>query len=113
MDGVFTIKANPGQTLVLTSIGFEKTQIVAQNGKMAIQMKETINALDELVVIGYGTIRKKVNTGATLQVKGEELQRQTTITALHALQGSTPGVVITSTSGQPGADVKVTNHLMD
>lgn len=108
LSGTFTIKANPGQTLIFTYIGFEPAQIVAKTGKMDILLKETMNSLDELVVIGYGTVRKKVNTGATLQVKGEELQRQTTVTALHALQGSTPGVVITSTSGQPGADVKVT-----
>lgn len=107
-NGDFSIKANPGQTLVMSYIGFEGMQVVATNGKMAIVMKETVNSLDELVVIGYGTVRKKVNTGATLQVKGDDLQRQTTTTALHALQGSTPGVVITSTSGQPGADVKVT-----
>lgn len=105
--GAFAIKASAGQTLVLTYIGFETTSVVAQNN-LQIKLKETVNSLDELVVIGYGTVRKKVNTGATLQVKGEDLQKQTTVTALHALQGSTPGVVITSTSGQPGAAVKVT-----
>jgi len=108
LNGVFNIKANVGQTLVFTYIGFESNQVVVQSVKMEIQLKESVNTLDELVVIGYGTIRKKVNTGATLQIKGEELQKQTTISALHALQGSTPGVVITSTSGQPGASVKVT-----
>jgi TonB-dependent starch-binding outer membrane protein SusC len=108
MNGNFSVNANAGQTIVFTFIGFEKLQATVTADKMNVRMKEAINTLDELVVIGYGTQRKKVNTGATLQIKGEELERQTTVSALHALQGSTPGVLITSTSGQPGASVNVT-----
>src|SRR5690606_4781812 len=60
------------------------------------------------VVIGYGTQEKKLVTGATVQVTGEDLQKRNVANPLQALQGQTPGVQIASTSGQPGADMKVT-----
>ena len=60
------------------------------------------------VVIGYGVQKKKLVTGATVQVKGDNLQKMNTTNALQALQGQTPGVSIASTSGQPGAEMKVT-----
>ena len=64
--------------------------------------------MDEVVVIGYGVQKKKLNTGATVQVKGDDLQKESTTNPLHALQGKTPGVQITSESGQPGKGVNVT-----
>lgn len=107
MNGTFSIKANTGQTLILSYIGFGSAQIPVTGEKMIIKMKEADNTLDELVVIGYGTMKKKLNTGATVQVKGDDLIRQNTTNALQALQGSTPGVQITSTSGQPGSGANV------
>ena len=107
MNGVFSIKANPGQTLVLSYIGFATLQVPVTGNKLIINMKETENTLDELVVIGYGTMKKKLNTGATVQVKGDDLMRQNTTNPLQALQGSTPGVQITSSSGQPGKGANV------
>lgn len=70
-------------------------------------LKEDNEQLDEVVVIGYGVQKKKLVTGATLQVKGDDVARQNTNNALQALQGQTPGMTITSTSGQPGSDMKV------
>jgi TonB-linked SusC/RagA family outer membrane protein len=64
--------------------------------------------LDEVVVVGYGVQKKKLVTGATVQVKGENIAKLNTTNPLQALQGQTPGVSIASTSGQPGSDMKVT-----
>ncbi|NMA73963.1 MAG: TonB-dependent receptor, partial [Bacteroidales bacterium] len=64
--------------------------------------------LDEVIVVGYGVQKKKLNTGATIQVRGEDVQRMNTTSPLQALQGQTPGVAISSTSGQPGSGMKVT-----
>ena len=64
--------------------------------------------LDEVVVVGYGVQKKKLVTGATVQVKGENIAKLNTTNPLSALQGQTPGVNIVSTSGQPGASMSVT-----
>ncbi len=64
--------------------------------------------LDEVVVVGYGVQKKKLVTGATVQVKGENIAKLNTTNPLSALQGQTPGVNIVSTSGQPGAGMSVT-----
>jgi TonB-dependent SusC/RagA subfamily outer membrane receptor len=60
-----------------------------------------------VVVVGYGVQKKALNTGANLQVEGDQLQRLSTTNALQALQGQAAGVQITSTSGQPGEALKV------
>src|SRR5690606_31134396 len=73
-----------------------------------VNMETDAEMLEELVVVGFGTMKKKLNTGATIQVKGDELMKQNTSNVLHAMQGATPGVQITSTSGQPGKGVNVT-----
>jgi hypothetical protein len=72
-----------------------------------VSLVEDTEVLDELIVIGYGVQRKKLSTGATVQVKGDDLAKLNTISPLQALQGRTPGVNISSTSGQPGSDMKV------
>ena len=63
--------------------------------------------MENVVVIGYGTQKKKLVTGANLQVKGEDLQKQNTTNALQALQGQAAGVQITSSSGQPGSGFNI------
>lgn len=107
-DGKFTLNvSSKNAVLVVTFIGFT-TQEVAVNGQatIGITLKEDIASLDEVVVIGYGTQKKALVTGANLQVKGEDLENRNTVNVLQALQGQTPGVQITSTSGQPGSGMK-------
>lgn len=65
-------------------------------------MKEDSQSLDEVVVVGYGVQKKKLVTGATLQVKGENIQKLNTTNPLGALQSQSPGVNIVANSGQPG-----------
>lgn len=108
-DGKYSLKVNQGQTLVFSYIGYV-TQEIKYAGQVTLNviLKEDTKLLDEVVVIGYGVQKKKLNTGATAQVKGEELAKLNTTSPLQAMQGQTPGVNISSTSGQPGADMKVT-----
>lgn len=75
---------------------------------MDIKLKEDSRTLDDVVVIGYGTMKKKLVTGATMQLKGDDIQKLNTVNPLSAMQGQTPGVNIVSTSGQPGASMSVT-----
>ncbi len=66
-----------------------------------------LTGLDEVVVVGYGTLKKKLVTGATVQVKGEDIQKLSTVSPMTALQGQTPGLSIIKNTGQPGDGYKV------
>ena len=106
-DGKFTINASAGDVLVITAIGYFQQEATVGSGELRIQLKESDNQLENVVVIGYGTQKKKLVTGANLQVKGDDIQKQSTTNALQALQGQAPGVQITSYSGQPGSGMNV------
>ncbi|GAO29784.1 SusC/RagA family TonB-linked outer membrane protein [Geofilum rubicundum] len=109
INGNYALEAEAEDILVFSFVGMV-TQEVLVSGRSVIDvtLKSSFMDLDEVVVIGYGVQKKKLNTGATIQVSGDDLQSRNSTSALQALQGQTPGVSITSTSGQPGADMKVT-----
>ena len=108
-NGQYVINANTGDILVFKSIGFEaQEKPVTTETIINISLKPEISSLNEVVVIGYGVQKKKLTTGANLQVKGDDIQKQSSTNALQALQGQTPGVQITTTSGQPGSGINVT-----
>jgi TonB-linked SusC/RagA family outer membrane protein len=107
-DGNFTLNVNPGATIVLSYIGYETQEIkVGNQSNFNITLNEDDAVLEEVVVVGYGTMKKKLVTGATVQVKGEEIAKLNTTSALEAMQSSTPGVQITQSSSQPGKGYKV------
>jgi TonB-dependent starch-binding outer membrane protein SusC len=106
-DGKFTINASVGDVLVITAVGYIQQEATVSSGDLKIQLKESENQLENVVVIGYGTQKKKLVTGANVQVKGTDIQKQGTTNALQALQGQAPGVQITSYSGQPGSGMNV------
>ena len=107
-DGNFSLSVSPGATLVISYIGYETQEIkVGNQSTLSITLKEDNAQLDEVVVVGYGTQKKKLVTGATVQVKGEDIAKLNTTNALTAMQSSTPGVQITQSSSQPGKGFKV------
>ena len=107
-DGNFTLNVNPNATIVISFIGFETQEIkVGNKDNFQITMKDDNAVLEEVVVVGYGVQKKKLVTGATVQVKGEDIAKLNTTNALTAMQASTPGVNITQTSSQPGKGFKV------
>ena len=107
-DGNFSIKAASNATLIISYIGYT-TKEVNLNGQSTVNvtLEEDNTTLEDVVVIGYGTMKKKLVTGATVQVKGEDIAKLNTTNALEAMQSSTPGVQITSASTQPGKGYKV------
>ncbi len=108
LDGNFTIKAASNATLTITYVGYVSQQVqVGGRNNITITLKEDNTTLNDVVVIGYGTMKKKLVTGATVQVKGEEIAKLNTTNALEAMQSSTPGVQITQSSSQPGKGYKV------
>lgn len=100
--GRFSIEAAQGDVLLITSVGYTSQEVKVVSGAIRVQLDETDNQMENVVVIGYGVQKKKLVTGANLQVKGDDLQKQNTTNALQALQGQAAGVQITSSSGQPG-----------
>lgn len=108
MDGKFTLTVSDKAVLIVSYIGYDQKKIQVQ-GKdfFEINLKEDSQTLEEVVVVGYGVQKKKLVTGATVQVKGEDLQKLNTVNPMGALQSQSPGVNITKTSGQPGSDFKV------
>lgn len=107
LDGNFTIDAEDGETLLVSFLGFVEQKVKVAGSTINISLKEETASLNDVVVIGYGVQKKKLVTGATVQVKGEDLARRNTGNALQAMQGQTPGVNIISESGQPGSGMKV------
>ena len=108
MDGDFTLMVKPGASIEISSIGY-RTQVIPVGNQTVfdIFLEEDTESLEELVVVGYGTQKKKLVTGSTVQVKGEELAKLNTTSALGAMQSSTPGVSIMSSNGQPGSGYNV------
>ena len=107
-DGNFALNVNPGATIVISYIGYETQEIkVGNQSNINITLNEDDAVLEEVVVVGYGTMKKKLVTGATVQVKGDDIAKLNTTNALEAMQSSTPGVNITQSSSQPGKGYKV------
>src|SRR5690606_6564990 len=109
-DGNYTIEnVQSSDRLVFTYIGMEsQTAAVGQRTVINITLQESMESLEEVVVVGYGVQKKALITGANLNVKGEDIAELNTTTAMEALQGVAPGVSITRNNGQPGAGTKVT-----
>ncbi len=103
IDGSYSVNVSGGATLVFTFVGFE-TQEVQVEGRTLIDvtLKEELSELEEVVVIGYGTRKKKVLTGAVESVSAEELSKQAVARVDQALQGKVAGVQVLNQSGQPG-----------
>ena len=104
LDGKFSLEAAPGSIIEISYIGYmtQEIPVTAQTSDLQITLKEDSQSLDEVVVVGYGVQKKKLVTGATLQVKGENIQKLNTTNPLGALQSQSPGVNIVANSGQPG-----------
>ena len=108
LDGNFAIAAKNGQTLEVSYLGFITQKVKVTGSVINVTLNEDKQSLDEVVVVGYGVQKKKLVTGATVQLKGDDIAKLNTTNPLSAMQGQTPGVNIVSTSGQPGAAMSVT-----
>ncbi|OIV44036.1 SusC/RagA family TonB-linked outer membrane protein [Flavobacterium johnsoniae] len=108
-DGRYKIKlTNPKATLSFSFIGF-KTVEVSASGKTKVDavLTEDSNNLNEVVVVGYGTVKKSDLTGAVASISGNELKKIPVSNVAEALTGRIAGVQVTSTEGSPDADIKI------
>jgi len=104
IDGNYTLDVPAGADLEISYIGFVDQQIrVSNKANYNIILKENANNLEEIVVIGYGAVKKKDLTGAVAAVKGEELVNKRTTMLSNALQGTLSGVTVSRSSSAPGS----------
>ena len=108
MDGRFTLEAPEGAILVISYIGYHTQEVkVRKRSLLRVVLKEDNQLLDEVVVVGYGTVKKSDLTGAVSGVSNRQYKNQPVQRVENILQGRTPGVEATATSGMPGASMKV------
>ncbi|OXE96520.1 TonB-linked SusC/RagA family outer membrane protein [Flavobacterium araucananum] len=103
-DGQFSVQAKTGDVLVFSYMGMQdKSMTVGIASTVHIVLQEEGKTLDEVVVVAYGSARKSLYTGSATQIKAEQLENRPLTNALSVLEGSTSGVQIQSSAGQPGA----------
>ena len=103
-DGNFSLDVPANAVLEISYIGYLTAEVTVGNqSKVNVTLQEDTQALDEVVVVGYGTMRKSDVTGSIATAKGEELTKQQSFSALENLRGKVSGVNIFSNSSQPGA----------
>ena len=108
MDGRFTLEAPEGAILVISYIGYHTQEVkVRKRSLLRVVLKEDNQLLDEVVVVGYGTVKKSDLTGAVSGVSNRQYKNQPVQRVENILHGRTPGVEVTATSGMPGASMKV------
>ncbi|MEO7768161.1 MAG: TonB-dependent receptor plug domain-containing protein, partial [Ferruginibacter sp.] len=106
--GGFSIQAQTGDVLVITYVGFQRKEVkVGKSDMMDISVSELQSSMDEVVVIGYGKMKKTDLSSAVVSISNKDLQRTVNVTLDEALQGKAPNVYVSQTSGQPGAGASV------
>ena len=108
LDGNFSIGLSGGKQITVSYIGM-KTATVNVGGKSSVNvvMEDEATTLNDVVVIGYGTVKKKDLTGAVTSVSAKDLANIPVSTASEAIQGKMAGVTVTTTEGSPDAEIKI------
>lgn len=107
-QGRYTLQAKTGQTLVFSYIGFRTLEVKIDKQKsIDVSLREDTKMLDEVVVVGYGTMKRSDLTGSVVSVSADDIKK-TVVTSLdQALQGRAAGVSVTQNSGAPGGGISV------
>ena len=110
LDGNFAFDMPEGKFIIQVSMIGYKTQVVNVKGKtdITVTLQEDANVMDEVVVVGYGTMKKRDLSGAISQIKGDDLRAGGAVDVAHGLQGKIAGVQVQQSDGSPGAGVSIT-----
>lgn len=105
-EGKFSLEiSNEKSVLQISYIGFNSQEIVVgKRNSLIVKLQENSQALNEVVVVGYGVQRKVTTTGAVSKLEGDEISKMTVVNPTKALQGLSPGITIIDRGGAPGAD---------
>ncbi|MDO6737742.1 TonB-dependent receptor [Wenyingzhuangia sp. 2_MG-2023] len=108
-DGVYSIRAKKGDVITFSYLGAESKKVtVGDADRIDVTLKKYAEALDEVIVVGYGTVKKSDLTGSVSSVKAEEITKTGSVSLDQALAGKASGVVVNSNSGTPGAGANIT-----
>ncbi|MBC8987746.1 TonB-dependent receptor [Pedobacter sp. N36a] len=107
VNGNFSTTAAKGKVLVFSYVGLQKTEVTVGNSSNIQIVMEDDDQLNEVVVVGYGTVKRKDLTGAVASLTGKEMQADVAKSTSGALQGRIAGVSVSSVSGQPGAGMSI------
>ncbi|ANW96111.1 SusC/RagA family TonB-linked outer membrane protein [Wenyingzhuangia fucanilytica] len=108
-DGFYSIKAKRGDIIIFSYLGAESnTAIVGDSNVINVTLKKSAEELEEVVVVGYGAVKKSDLTGSVSSVKAEDIMKTQSISLDNALAGRAAGVIVTSNSGTPGAGANIT-----
>lgn len=107
IDGNYSINVSRGTILVITYIGYEPVEIPANSEKIDVKLKESAELLEEVVVIGYGSVRRKDVTTAISSVSTKDLDQRPIVSAGQAIQGKAAGVSVIQPNGAPGAELSI------
>lgn len=106
-DGNYTITVPEGKTLTFSYLGYSSQTLAVTSSQLDVVLSPDEQVLDEVVAVGYGTMRKSDLTGSVASVKSEDLQSRPAASLSQALQGKAAGVTVNAVSGQPGAAAEV------
>src|SRR5690606_38912660 len=106
-EGTFVIDGKIGDVLVFSSIGFERREITLMSNDVTITLKASDESIDEVVVVGYGTMKKKDVTGSIASVSGEKMSEYVVPNPIQGLQGRVAGVSVSNNSGSPNGNFTV------
>ena len=106
VDGHFTLSVKPGSMLRITYVGFKTVEVKATQN-MSVGLVEEANTLNEVVAIGYGSVKRKDVTTAVSSVSTEDLDTRPIVSAVSGMQGKAAGLQITQANGQPGSSPTV------
>lgn len=106
--GKFSINVTPADVLVVSFSGYKTREVQVGNGnEILVSLEQAVSQLDDVVVIGYGTIKKRDLTGSVSRISTKDFKDQPVNRLDQALQGRAAGVEVTNSTGAPGGDVKI------
>ena len=107
-NGKYTIAVNGGETVVFSYIGFKPFEVkIGDQTKLDVQLSVDEAALEEVVVVGYGALRKEAVTGSVVSISGDQIREVPSPNLTQAMQGRMAGVEISQTSTRPGATMQI------
>lgn len=106
-DGNYTIEAEQGDVLLFSYIGFRNQEIPVSDAVLNVSLQEDTQQLDEVVVIGYGTVKKEDATGSVTAISPKEFNKGAVVAADQLIQGKVSGIQVTSNGGSPGDGARI------
>lgn len=107
IDGKYALQAENGQVLQFTYIGYKQMEVTIDRNVIDVTMQEDYTTLDDVVVVGYGTMKRSDITGSVVSVGADEIKKTIVTSVDQALQGRAAGVQVTQNSGSPGGGISV------